>query len=131
MGLLVLGAAQQMEGNDEEAIATHERMAEVHPYLRWALGVTYARAGRTEDARQIARDIEAGGVIPLDATGLAALYGALGDVEASHRWLTHEPNHAWRVAVAIDPIMGVPREVLGDPRFQEFMAELDLPWWEG
>jgi hypothetical protein len=33
--------------------------------------------------------------------------------------------------VAIDPIMGVPREVLDDPRFQEFMAELDLPWWEG
>jgi tetratricopeptide (TPR) repeat protein len=131
MGLLVLGAAQQMAGQDEEAIATHERMAEVHPYMRWMLGVTYARAGRTEGALQIAREIEAGDVIPLDATGLAALYGALGDVEAAHRWLTHEPNHAWRVAVAIDPIMGVPREVLDDPRFQEFMARLDLPWWEG
>ena len=130
-GLLVLGAAQQMEGQDEEAIATHERMAEAHPYMRWMLGVTYARAGRTEDALRIAREIEAGDVIPLDATGLAALYGALGDIEATHRWLTHEPNHAWRVAVAIDPIMGVPPEVLADPRFDEFMARLDLPWWEG
>ena len=131
MGLLVLGAAQQMEGNDEEAIATHERMAEMRPYMRWMLGVTYARAGRTEDARQIAREIEAGDVIPLDATGLVAVYGALGDVEATHRWLTHEPNHAWRGGVAVDPIMGVPREVLEDPLFDEFMAELDLPWWEG
>lgn len=131
MGLLVLGAAQQMAGQDEAAIATHERMAEVHPYLRWALGVTYARAGRTEDARQIASEIEAGGVSPLYATGLTALYGALGDVENSYRWLTHEPNHAWRVAVAIDPIMGVPPEVLEDPRFDDFMARLDLPWWEG
>jgi len=131
MGLLVLGAAQQMEGNDEEAIATHERMAEMRPYMRWMLGVTYARAGRTEDARQIAREIEAGDVIPLDATGLTSLYGALGDVEATHRWLTHEPNHAWRAGAPIDPIMGVPREVLEDPRFDEFMARLDLPWWEG
>ena len=130
MGLLVLGAAQQMEGNDEEAIATHERMAEVRPYMRWMLGVTYARAGRTEDARQIAREIEAGDVIPLYATGLTSLYGALGDVEATHRWLTHEPNHAWRAGAPIDPIMGVPREVLEDPLFDEFMAELDLPWWE-
>jgi TolB-like protein/tRNA A-37 threonylcarbamoyl transferase component Bud32/Tfp pilus assembly protein PilF len=131
MGLLVLGAAQQMEGNDEDAIATHERMAEVHPYMRWMLGVTYARAGRTEDARQIAREIEAGDVIPLYATGLTSLYGALGDVEATHRWLTHEPNHAWRAGAPIDPIMGVPREVLEDPRFDEFMARLNLPWWEG
>jgi len=131
MGLLVLGAAQQMEGNDEEAIATHERMAEVHPYMRWMLGVTYARAGRTEDALQIAREIEAGEVIPLYASGLASLYGALGDVEATHRWLTHEPNHAWRAAAAADPIMGIPRDVLDDPLFDEFMARLDLPWWEG
>jgi serine/threonine-protein kinase len=131
MGLLVLGAAQQMEGNDEEAIGTHERMAEVHPYMRWMLGVTYARAGRTEDARQIAREIEAGDVIPLYASGLASLYGALGDVEATHRWLTHEPNHAWRAGTAVDPIMGVPPEVLSDPLFDEFMARLDLPWWKG
>jgi serine/threonine-protein kinase len=130
MGLLVLGAALQMEGQDEEAIATHERMAELRPYMRWALGVTYARAGRTEDALQIAREIESGDVIPFYATGLAALYGALGDVEGTHRWLTHEPNHAWRAAAAIDPIMGIPREVLEDPLFDEFMARLDLPWWE-
>jgi serine/threonine-protein kinase len=131
VGLLVLGAAQQMEGNDEAAIATHERMAEVHPYMRWMLGVTYARTGRPEDARQIAREIEEGDVIPLYAMGLTALYGVLGDVEAMHRWLTHEPNHAWRAAVAIDPIMGVPREVLSNPIFDDFMARLDLPWWEG
>jgi serine/threonine-protein kinase len=131
MGLLVLGFAQQMEGNYEEAIATHERMAEVHPYMRYALGVTYARAGRAEDARQIAREIEAGDVTPFEATGLAGLYGALGDVEATNRWLNHEPNHAWLVGVAIDPIVGIPPEVLSDPQFDEFMARLDLPWWQG
>ena len=59
MGLLVLGTAQQMAGEIDEAIATHERMAEVHPYLSWRLGVTYAQAGRTEDALAIARAMEA------------------------------------------------------------------------
>jgi len=33
--------------------------------------------------------------------------------------------------VAIDPIMGIPREVLSNPIFDDFMAQLDLPWWEG
>ena len=131
MGHLVLGMAQQMDGLHEEAIATHERMVEFHPYMRWMLGVTYARAGRTEEARQIAREIEAGEIIPLFAFGLATLHGALGDVEATHRWLTYEPNHAWRIGVAIDPMMGIPREVLSDPIFEEFMARLDLPWWKG
>jgi eukaryotic-like serine/threonine-protein kinase len=130
-GLLVLGGALQLEGRHEEAIATHERMAELYPFFRWLTGVTYARAGRAEDARRVAREIEAGEISSLGAFGLAVLYGALGDVEATHRWATREPHHAWLPALPIDPIVGVPREVLADPRFDEFMARLDLPWWEG
>ena len=127
-GLFVLGRTLQMEGRHEEAIAMHERMAELYPFLRWLAGATYARAGRAEDARRIAAEIEAGDVTGFDAFGLAVLYGALGDVNATHRWLTHDPNHVWRAAVAIDPILGVPAEVLADPRFEEFLARLDLPY---
>jgi len=127
-GLFVLGRALQMEGRHEEAIAMHERMAELYPFLRWLAGATYARAGRAEDARRIAAKIEAGDVTGFEAFGLAVLYGALGDVDATHRWLTHEPNHVWRAAVAIDPIVGVPAEVLADPRFEGFLERLDLPY---
>jgi serine/threonine-protein kinase len=130
-GLFVLGGALQIEGEHEEAIALHERMAELYPWLRWPLGVTYARAGRAEEALRVAREIEAAGPSALDAMGLALLYGALGDVEASHRWATREPHHAWLPALPIDPIVGVPREVWSDPRFEDLMARLDLPWWEG
>ncbi|MFO7586649.1 MAG: protein kinase, partial [Gemmatimonadota bacterium] len=70
-GLFVLGGALQLEGRHEEAIATHERMAELYPFFRWLTGVTYARAGRAEDARRVAREIEAGEVGPLDAFGRA------------------------------------------------------------
>jgi len=127
-GLLVLGAAQQIEGRHDEAIATHERMGELYPFLQWLTGATYARAGRAEDARRIAAEIEAREVTAWDAFGLAVLYGALGDVDATYRWLTREPNDAWRAGVAIDPIAGVPKDVLADPRFDEFLERLDLPY---
>jgi tetratricopeptide (TPR) repeat protein len=129
-GLFVLGSALQAGSRHDEAIATHERMAELYPFLRWLLGLTYARADRPEDARRIAAEIEVGPVTAFDAFGLAVIYGALGDIEATHMWATHEPNHAWLPAIAIDPIVGVPHEILRDPIFDEFMAELDLPWWE-
>ena len=58
-GLFVLGAALQIEGRYEEAIATHERMGELYPFLQWLTGATYARAGRVEEARRIAAEIEA------------------------------------------------------------------------
>ena len=67
----------------------------------------------------------------MDFFGLAVLYGALGDVEGTYRWLTHEPNHCWRAGVVGDPIVGIPSEVLSNPRFDEFMARLNLPWWKG
>ena len=109
IGLFVLGSALQKEGRHEEAIAMHERMAEVNPFFRWLTGATYARAGRAEEARRIAAEIEAKQMTSLEVYGLAVLYGALGDVEATHRWLTHEPNHAWRPAAWIDPIVGIPQ----------------------
>ena len=129
-GLFVLGAALQIEGRHEEAIATHERMGELYPFFRWLTGATYARVGRVDDARRIAAEIEAGEMTAMDAIGLAVLYGALGDVDASYRWLTHEPNHVWRLAVWIDPILWIPADVLADPRFEEFIDRLglDLPW---
>ncbi len=129
-GLFVLGAALTAQGRTDEAIATHERMAEVHPWLRWMLGTTYARTGRTEDALRVARELEEAGPSSLDAFGLAILYGALGDVDETYRWATFEPAHAWLVGLAIDPIASVPREILRDPRFDDLMARMDLPWWE-
>jgi tetratricopeptide (TPR) repeat protein len=129
-GLFVLGAALQLEGRHEAAIAIHERMGELYPFFRWLTGITYARAGRGEDARRIAAGIQDGKTTAMDVFGLAVLHGALGDVEATHRWLTHEPNHCWRVGVVGDPIVGIPRMVLANPRFEEFMARLNLPSWK-
>jgi tetratricopeptide (TPR) repeat protein len=126
MGLFVLGGVLQADGRYEEAIEVHERMGELYPFLRWMTGATYARAGRPEDALRVAAEIEAGEIGGLEAYGLAVLYGALGDVEATHRWLTHEPNHAWRPAIWLDPLVGAPAEVLADPLFDEIYDQMGM-----
>jgi len=132
-GLFVLGSVQQAGGDDAGAIATHDRMAELYPFLRWLTATTYARAGRVEEARRMAADIEAGEVNSLTAYGLAVLYGAIGDAEAANRWLTYEPHHAWLPAIWIDPIVGIPPDVLADPVFDGILQRLDLPipWRRG
>jgi TolB-like protein len=130
MGLFVLGMAQQQEGRHGEAIETHERMGDLYPFLRWATGATYARAGLTEDARRIAAEIEGREMTGLDAMGLSVIYAWLGDAETSYRWLTHEPNHVWRAGILNGP-NAFPPEILADPVFYEFIQSLDMPWWEG
>jgi len=123
--LVTLGTALLIKGRHDEAIATHERMAELYPVWRWLLGRTYALGGRTEDARRIAAELEAEEQSPFDALGLAVLYSALGENDDAFRWLAFEPPHAWVPWVAVDPVLEIPRD---DPRFQEFLDRLNLPW---
>ncbi len=123
--LLVLGSALRLESRYDEAIAAHERLVEIHPVWRWVLGVTYAFAGRTEDARRIAAELESQEQDPFGAFGIASLYGALGENDDVFRWLAHEPPHAWVPWAVVDPMFPIPRD---DPRFQEFLDRLDLPW---
>jgi serine/threonine-protein kinase len=123
-GLATLGAAFAAEGRYEEAIATHERMAELYPVWRWLLGRTYAQAGRMEDARRLAAQLESEEQSSMSAFGLAVLYASLGENDDSFRWLEYEPPHAWVAWGAIDPVLELPRD---DPRFQDFLRRLNLP----
>jgi tetratricopeptide (TPR) repeat protein len=123
-GLLVLGWALLLEGRYDEAIATSERLAELHPVWRGELGLTYAYAGRTEDARRIAAELESQEQDPFGAYGLARLYGALGENDDAFRWLAYEPPHAWVPWVAVEPILEIPWD---DPRFHDFLRRLNLP----
>jgi len=127
-GLATLGAAFSAEGRYDEAIATHERMAELYPVWRWLLGRTYAQAGRMEDARQLAAQLESEEQSSMGAFGLAVLYASLGENDDSFRWLEYEPPHAWVPWGAIDPVLELPRD---DPRFQDFLRKLNLPEFPG
>jgi serine/threonine-protein kinase len=120
--LFVLGVAASELGHTDEAIAAHETMAEVNPFWKFALARTYAVAGRTDDARRIASELEQQ-PSPWNALGLADIYAALGNADEAFRWLAYEPPHAWLPWVSRIPTL---EPLRGDPRFQDLMERLDL-----
>ena len=124
-GLLVLGEGYLNQGRLEEAIATHKRMAETNPGFAGILAVTYAKAGREDDARQIAAAIEAGGVIPWTAFVLAAIYTALDDKDEAFRWLNYRPAHAFLPWIRTANWWFEPLH--DDPRMVPLLEEMNLP----
>ncbi|MFQ5866239.1 MAG: tetratricopeptide repeat protein, partial [bacterium] len=125
--LFVLGTSAARLGMYEEAITAHEKMVAINPFWKYALGRTYAAAGRKDDARRILAELEAQKATSWNALGLAELYTALGDKDEAFRWLAYEPPHAWlpwsRTNPALDPLRD-------DPRFQDLLRRMNLPEYE-
>jgi eukaryotic-like serine/threonine-protein kinase len=123
-GLYALGVACTENGLEEEAIAAHRRLAAVNPRWQWPLGVTYARFGRTAEAREIAAELESSPPSTWNAFGLAILHAALGDSDAAFRWLDYEQPHAWLPWIRLWPDF---RPLRADPRFAELLRRYRLP----
>jgi tetratricopeptide (TPR) repeat protein len=122
--LYVLGTSAAQMGEFDEAIAAHEKMVEVNPRWKSALGRTYAVAGRTEDARRILAELEAQPPTSWGAIGLADLHTALGNKDEAFRWLAYEPAHGWLPWSRANPALEPLRD---DPRFHDLMRHLGLP----
>ena len=124
-GLHVLGGVYAENGMYEEAIAAHQKMAAADPTLRWSLGHTYALAGRGDEARKIAAELE-NEPEPMDLWGLAQIYTALGEKDEAFRWLEagFDSRFSWMPwierAAALAPLRD-------DPRFQDLQRRLNLP----
>ena len=89
-----LGLAYLDKGMKAEAIATHERLAQLTPVGKWTLAATYAMTGQVEKALALAAELEQ---LPSgwNAFGLSVIYGELKDYDRAFKWLNYEPNHAW------------------------------------
>ncbi|MGB5873687.1 MAG: protein kinase [Bacteroidota bacterium] len=124
-GLYVLGGVLAEEGKFPEANEVHEKLAANAPYLSWALGHTYALAGRRDDALRIAATLEKDPA-PLTTWGLAEIYAALGDKDNAFRWLEESYNcrFSWILWIKQVPTL---RSLHDDPRFQEMERRLDVP----
>ncbi len=121
-GLYVLGCIHGSEGRFEEAIEAHARAAEVAPFLKWALGYSYALAGQADKARAIAREL-AVQPAPMDNWGLAMIYTALGDKDEAFRWLDGAVAARW----AWMPWLELPiafRSLRNDPRFAALVEKI-------
>jgi serine/threonine-protein kinase len=124
LGWLVTGRAYQGKKMYPEAIAAHRKAAAINPAWKGDLGVSYALAGRTAEARAIRAQLELVPLTPFGAVQLARLAAALGDNDKALEYLQHEPSHAWapwaRVGVVYEPLRR-------DPRFKALLRKWNLP----
>ena len=128
VGLFVTGALLRDGGRFDEAIVVHERAAAISPGWGWALGETYALAGRADLARAVIASTN-GGEPPdaWDAFTLAYVSAALGDSDSAMRGLEamYRHRHGWTPWVCRG-IMAFAR-VVEHPRFQDVAKRVRLP----
>ena len=126
----MVGESAVRLGLYDEAIAAHEEMVKLFPPFISHLGHTYARAGRTDDALRIVREVETQPPSPWNAKGLALTYAALGNREEALRWLEYEPAHAW-VAWMTTSWFRDFDTYRDDPRFQALLGRMNLQFGPG
>jgi len=124
----VLGESAARLGLFEEATAAHEEMAALRLAYLPILGHTYARAGRTEDALRMVRELEAQARTPWNARSLALIHAAIGNRDEALRWLEFEPPHFW---VAWDAAQGQWEAYRDEPRFQAVLRRLNVRFEPG
>ncbi len=123
-GYYVLGLTYLQDGNTEKAIETHRKLAELYPWWKWGLGYTYAVTGHIAEAEEIIDQLESEDPNGWIAYGLSQIYAGLGRMDEAFKWLNYEPHHAFTAWAAVLPAFKGLRK---DPRFEEFLKELNLP----
>lgn len=123
-GYFVLGMTYLQAGKPDEAIEAHRKLRDLYPWWSWGLGYTYAVTGHTEEAEKILQELEGMEPTGWRAVGLVHIYTGLGRMDEAFRWLNYEPHHAF---IAWAAVQAEYEPLRRDPRFEDFLARLDLP----
>ena len=144
IGWYVLGGVNAEQGMYDEAIAAHEKAGAASPEFGIALRVTYAMAGRRDDALKKLAELEQASA-PGDPFFLAIFHTALGEKDEAFRWLEagYECRHrfmpwlrhgAGLSRLPPSPTHQVPSSAIApleplrdDPRFQDLLDRVKLP----
>ena len=124
-----LGQLYSAKGDIDKAVEAHEKMPPGLPMTNWAIGPTYAMAGRHDDARRIA-ELMATNPTPRDTLHLALTYSAMGEIDEALRWLeiSYDNRSDWLPWMAFENSYGGAVEPMrDDPRFKAIMQKLNLP----
>jgi TolB-like protein/DNA-binding winged helix-turn-helix (wHTH) protein len=122
-----LGRVYTQLGKNSEALAEAERAGPPKSIVRVTeMAYASARAGKTEQARALVRDLQERskrGYVP--AYDLAVIHLALGENETALQWLQKAyDEHDWALIVlAVEPRLDPLRS---DPRFQVLMRKVGL-----
>ena len=121
-----LGQIYFETGRYAEAVAEFTKAQEVTHLPSSGLAASYARLGRTEDARRALDQIlEAARAHYVAAGGIAGIYAALGDKDEAFRWLerAYGEHDAGLCGLAFDPAF---ESLRVDPRFADLVRRVGL-----
>jgi len=122
-----LGQAYAAKGMFAEAIEANQKAAELSIDWKWGLAYTYALAGQTEKALELASEMEKQN-IPWNSICLAKVYAALNDGDKVFYWLeqSYQQHHPWILwcGQGNSIYYGAFHD---DPRFKDLAKRLNLP----
>lgn len=120
LGLFVLGGIYSEMGRHEEAISLHTKLAG-NP-LGWAVGASYAAAGRPEEARAILADLHDDNAE--SAWGRASIQASLGDKDDALRSLeaAYEHRHQFMLWFHRVPVFQTLKD---QPAFDELVQRVN------
>ena len=119
-----LAFAYSSMNRHEDAIAAARRTAEYAPPRTFSLGIAYAMAGRTDEARAVLETILKRQPTSYNMWARAMLQMYLGDSDAFFTSIAYEPHHAFVPWVRVEPAM---IRLKDDPRYPQLFARLKLP----
>jgi TolB-like protein/Tfp pilus assembly protein PilF len=124
LALWALGSAYAAKGMFEEAITAHKKLAAMGLDWKSSLGLTYALAGRRDDALAVVAELESQ---PKESYtwGLAEIYTTLGDKDKAFYWLNeaYKQRHLYIQWIWRDPSLKPLRD---DPRFADLAQRLNV-----
>lgn len=123
-----VAGAYREKGMYREAVAEYRRVQERNGGTPLAgLAVTYARMGRTTEARRVLHELaehfRGGAHVPPLAIG--RIYAALGDADAAFEWLelAYQTRSTGMLTLGVEPAFDPLR---GDPRFADLLRRIGL-----
>jgi tetratricopeptide (TPR) repeat protein len=122
----ILADAYREKGMFPEAIALFLKAQQITGAPQPGLAVTYARMGRTAEARQILAELkEVAAKKYIAAEEIAAVYAALGEKDEAFKWLEQACDDHGGAVQAV-PIRPVFRSLHSDPRFRAIVRRLGI-----
>ncbi len=124
--LCVQGFGYAGKGMYDQAINVQKKAVELSPAWRFGLGYCYAKAGRTDEARAIAAEMESQPTI-WDTWGLSVVYAGLGEGDKMFYWLEEAVRQHHAFILWIGTMDNYYSDWYDDPRFIDLVRRLNLP----
>jgi len=122
----ILADVYREKGMFAEAIALFLKAQQITGAPQPGLAVTYARMGRTAEARQILAELKDEAAKKyIAAEEIAAVYASLGEKDEAFKWLDQACDDHGGAVQAI-PIRPVFRSLHSDPRFRAIVRRMGL-----